>query len=674
MGCGSSSGPGSTTNTQQTTTTPPASVLNAYQGLINQATQVAQQPLQQYQGPVIAGFNPTQQTAFSEVNQAQGAALPYLNAAQTYLGAGATPVMNSVQSFSPPSLAQYQDPYTQQVTQATENLFNQQNAQQFNQANASAAAAGAFGGDRQAVLEAQMAQQQQLAEAPTLANIQNQGFTGAEQELNTQQNLQLQGASASDWLAQNAAGLESGLGTTAQNSLLSGANAELGAGNQEQSLQQQELNVPLAEFQQQQAYPFQVTNYLAGLVEGAGPGEGGTATTTTPGANWIGQLGGLALTGAGALENSGLFGNGSTSGFSPSSLSSVTAGSSPVYLNDQLQMAEARGGRINDTHSVLSWPRRDVGGLVPGGGGIPSLGGDDAAEVNQAMSLLDASPVGAPSTGHATLSVPQPSMGGSGASNGASSSSSSALGAVASLAPLALALLARGGEARGIPRAFADLGGVRDSNAPPVIVTDDDEDDSASTSAATPSPGPPPSKPPVPGIDMDAATSAPTPSMPAYREPRAELLPFPLVPPAGQVSDTEGSRNGAPSQGFPRMIQGPQTTGPEQRHGIAGWLANPLTQIGIGMMTSRSPTLLGNIGEGLQAGARAVNQHQQMALAKQKASQPHVDSSGSTMKLVYPDGTVLDTGLGTHGAELRWRTTLDEPLRRLQLAQSLQNG
>lgn len=672
MGCGSS-GPGSTTNTQQTTTTPPASVLNAYQGLINQGTQVAQQPLQQYQGPVIAGFNPTQQTAFSEVNQAQGAALPYLNAAQTYLGAGATPVQNSVQQFNPQTLSQYENPYAQQVTQATEAQLNNQNAQQFNQANAAAASAGAFGGDRQAVLEAQMAGQQQLAEAPTIANIQSQGYTGAEQELNTQQNLQLQGASASDWLAQNAAGLETGLGTTAQNSLLSGANAELGAGTAEQSLQQQELNVPLAEFQQQQAFPYQVTNYLAGIVEGAGPGEGGTATTTTPGANWIGQLGGLALTGAGALENSGLFGNGSTAGFSPSSLSSVTAGSSPVYLNDQLQMAEARGGRIGNTHSVLSWPRRDVGGLVPGGGGFPSLSGDDAAEVNQAMSLLDASPVGAPSTDHATLSVPQPSMGGSAASNGASSSSSSALGAVASLAPLALALLARGGGARRFPRAFADSGGVRDSNAPPVIVTDDDEDDSASTSAATPSPGPPP-KPPVPGIDMGAAASASTPSMPAYREPKAELLPFPLVPPAGQVSDAEGSGSGAPSQGFPRMIQGPQTTAPEQPHGIAGWLSNPLTQIGIGMMTSRSPTLLGNVGEGLQAGARAVNQHQQMAFAEQKASQPHVDSSGSTMKLVYPDGTVLDTGLGTRRAELRWRTALDEPLRRLQLAQSLQNG
>jgi hypothetical protein len=655
MGCGSSSGPGSTTNTQQTTT-PPASVLNAYQGLINQGTQVAQQPLQQYQGPVIAGFNPTQQAAFSEVNQAQGAALPYLNAAQTYLGAGATPVMNSVQSFSPLSLTQYQDPYTQQVTQATENLFNQQNAQQFNQADASAAAAGAFGGDRQAVLEAQMAQQQQLAEAPTLANIQNQGFTGAEQELNTQQNLQLQGASASDWLAQNAAGLESGLGTTAQNSLLSGANAELGAGNQEQSLQQQELNVPLAEFQQQQAYPFQVTNYLAGLVEGAGPGEGGTATTTTPGANWIGQLGGLALSGAGALENSGLFGNGSTAGFSPSSLSSVTAGSSPVYLNDALQMAEARGGRINDTHSVLSWPRRDVGGLVPGGGGFPSLGGDDAAEVNQAMSLLDASPVGAPSTDHATLSVPQPSMGGSGASNGASSSSSSALGAVASLAPLALALLARGGGARGFPHAFADtdptgnVGGSDSDSEGPSPALGQDPGDLGDLQVSAQSPG---VSPPVPaGIDMNAAASHGAAS-----------------PDAGFPSATSAS-----AQGFPRLIQGQQATPDEAAHGIAGWLANPLTQIGIGMMTSRSPALLGNIGEGLQAGARAVNQQQQMALAKQKASQPHVDSSGSTMKLVYPDGTVLDTGLGTHAAELRRRTALDEPLRRLQLAQSLQNG
>ncbi len=197
------------------------------------------------------------------------------------------------------------------------------------------------------------------------------------------------------------------------------------------------------------------------------------------------------------------------------------------------------GGRIAPygPQSVLSWPRRDVGGLVPGGGGFASLSSDDAAEVNQAMSLLDASPVGAPSTDHATLSVPQPSMGGSGASNGASSSSSSALGAVASLAPLALALLARGGGARGFPRAFSDGGGDQEggSDDGPSPALGQDPGDLGDLRVQVQSSG---ASPPVPaGVDMDAAASHGT-----------------AAPDAGFPSAT-----GAPRQSFPRLIQGPQT-------------------------------------------------------------------------------------------------------------------
>lgn len=90
-----------------------------------------------------------------------------------------------------------------------------------------------------------------------------------------QQNLQLQGLEGNSWLAENAAAQESGLGNEAQNSLLSGASSELQTGALEQQLQQEELNVPEEQFLQQQAFPYQATDYLAGLVEGAAPGEAG---------------------------------------------------------------------------------------------------------------------------------------------------------------------------------------------------------------------------------------------------------------------------------------------------------------------------------------------------------------------------------------------------------------
>jgi hypothetical protein len=74
-------------------------------------------------------------------------------------------------------------------------------------------------------------------------------------------------------------------------------------------------------------------------------------------------------------------------------------------------------------------------------------------------------------------------------------------------------------------------------------------------------------------------------------------------------------------------------------------LSDPLIQIGAGMMASKSPLVLSQLGEGLEAGARSA-----------QANVPHIDSSGDTLRLVYPDGRILDTGLATSQAGRgRWQ-------------------
>jgi hypothetical protein len=473
---GSSGGQNSTVTS---TTSPPPQVLSAYQNLINQGTAVSQLPLQQYQGPTIAGFNPTQQAAFSEVNQAQGAALPYINAAQQYLSAGADNPFSQVMTWSPSNLSQFENPYTQQVTQTTQNLLNQQNAEQFNQANAAAASSGAFGGDRESVLESQMAQQQQLAEAPTLAGLQSQGFTTAAGLLGQQQNLQLQGLEGNSWLAENAAAQESGLGNEAQNSLLSGASSELQTGALEQQLQQEELNVPEEQFLQQQAFPYQATDYLAGLVEGAAPGEGGTSTTTSPGPSLVGQIGGLGLTGLGLANQYGLFGSGnslagsglSSEGFLPGDAGLADLGYTPASAFAGGLTAMRRGGRA-------SFPtlRRDIGGFVPFVSGLgdsastgvtTGLSASDMADVNQAIALSGASPVAMPPPGGHPLPIATPNVvsSGAGAGNSGSSSASSLMSLLPVAAEAAMMFMRRGGSAAkrlvpsrahtGFPRAFA---------------------------------------------------------------------------------------------------------------------------------------------------------------------------------------------------------------------------
>ncbi len=127
-------------------------------------------------------------------------------------------------------LSTYFNPYQQQVTQATQNLFNQQNAQQLAQVRGNAASQNAYGGDREAVAEALTAQQQQLAEAPTLAGIQQQGFSQAQGELNTEQQIEQQRQAAERNLALGAGNLGLGAGTSAGQLGLGAGQLGLGAG------------------------------------------------------------------------------------------------------------------------------------------------------------------------------------------------------------------------------------------------------------------------------------------------------------------------------------------------------------------------------------------------------------------------------------------------------------
>lgn len=327
------------TNTATTTSGPPPQVLQAYQGLTGAATNVAEQPLSQYGGPMVAGFTPAQQQAFGTIGNSQGIGTPYINSAAQEFGAATAPLYNTV--------GNYESPYTSAVTSSLGNLFNQQNAQQLEQVAGNATLANAYGGDREAVAQALTAQQQGLAEAPTMANTLQQGYQTA-----------LGANEAQDWLSSQAGFGVAGLGTQAQNQALTGASAELQAGGLEQQLAQENLNIPYEQFVQQQAYPYQQLGFLAPIVEGTGSLSGGTGSTTTPGQSALSQLTGLGLTGLGAY---GLYNN--LSG------ASNAVGSIGTDAVDAYNGLAKQGGRIHRAGGGgLSLP------IVPGmGNSVPEI-------------------------------------------------------------------------------------------------------------------------------------------------------------------------------------------------------------------------------------------------------------------------------------------------------------
>jgi len=119
-----------------------------------------------------AGYIPAAASMNVGAQNLIGASLPNYSQAEYYGAMGAQPLSATIGSLM--------SPYTQDVVNATQNQFNNQNAQQSQALLGQAIQAGnAFGGDRAGIAQAELANQQQLAQAPVIANLYNQGFQTA---------------------------------------------------------------------------------------------------------------------------------------------------------------------------------------------------------------------------------------------------------------------------------------------------------------------------------------------------------------------------------------------------------------------------------------------------------------------------------------------------------------
>lgn len=310
---------GGGTNTVVQNSSPPANVMAAYDTVMNQAQGVASQPLQQYQGPLVAGFTPDQQTAMGTINNSQGIASPYLNQAQQYIQNSAAPI--TPQSFNPQAIAQYENPYQNDVINSSLALMNQQDAQQQQGLVGNAISSGAWGGDRASVAQGILGGQQALARNSTIAGLNSQNYQQALAEFNNQQQTGLNAAATNASLNAQAGYGEANLGTTAQNSALTGASAQLQSGALQQQLAQENLNVPYENYLQAQSYPYQSTQFLANIAEGIGGASGGSSSTTSPSPSGISQVAGLGLSGLSLYGLSGgLKRGGSVRGYAPGGL------------------------------------------------------------------------------------------------------------------------------------------------------------------------------------------------------------------------------------------------------------------------------------------------------------------------------------------------------------------
>jgi hypothetical protein len=268
-----------TTQTTQKMEIPPE-VMARYNAVNARAETVAQQPFQAYSNNAnafVAPLTPTQQAGIQNTNMMAGAAQPFYQA-----GAGLT--AQGAQDVNPQglNLNQFYNPYTQSVADTTlRALQQQQGIERSSLVNPQTARS--FGGDRSGIVAANLARQQDLATAQSMAPIFQKGFADSLAAAQQQQGVGLAAQQANATRALQAGAQFGQLGTGAQQAGLAGAQAQQAAGQTEQQTQQAGLQALYNQWQQQQAYPFQLTQFLSNIATGTGALSGNTTSGTQSG-------------------------------------------------------------------------------------------------------------------------------------------------------------------------------------------------------------------------------------------------------------------------------------------------------------------------------------------------------------------------------------------------------
>lgn len=269
---GGGGGGGSSSGTQVQIAREAPEVESRKLALYDEAARLAQRPvtLPQYQ---VAAPTSLQQQAFQ-------------SAAQT--GIGAPQVQSGISSiqaglgsaFAGPNISQFFNPYQSYVTD--EIARRGQMAQ--NQLAGQAVQAGAFGGGREGVQQAEL----QRATQQNIGQAQAAGFQTALGAAQQQQGLQAQ------------TGLQAGqalLGAGAQQQAMAQGDIQsmIQAGGIQQQLAQQALDAA-RQSQLQQAYePYQRTEFLKGIMTNLPTTQSSITATTAPGSNPLSQAAGAGL-------------------------------------------------------------------------------------------------------------------------------------------------------------------------------------------------------------------------------------------------------------------------------------------------------------------------------------------------------------------------------------------
>jgi len=244
--------------------------------MLGRSLALSYSPYQGYGGQRLENFSDLQNQSFGSIGSMQapgqtGTATNYANQAGL-AGLGAT------QKWIDPGVASsYMSPYMQNVVDIQNRELQRSGQIQQNMNQAKAVQAGAYGGSRHGLVDAE--QQRNLMQQ--MNDNQNAGLQSAYTTGMGQFNQDRSGALAGAGVANQAAGV---LGTLGQNQLqnqMGIATLQNQFGAQQQSLGQLGRDYDYESFQQQQQWPYQQLNFANSILRGYPLNGNSTQTTTT---------------------------------------------------------------------------------------------------------------------------------------------------------------------------------------------------------------------------------------------------------------------------------------------------------------------------------------------------------------------------------------------------------
>ena len=270
---------------------------------------------------ILADLTQDQKDALALARQGIGSFKPFLDTAQQALTTGLGTTQQAINQLdavrgapTQADLDPFMNPFQQSVIDATLSELDKQGALAQTQLSDQAQRAGAFGGARMGVQEAELAGNLQDARARALAQLNLQNFAQAQQGLATQRERERLAALGIGGLGQQQAALGQGFASLGQQAQALGqqdVSQLLGIGGVQQQFAQQQEDVKRRNILEPLMQPYQQLGFLSDIYQGAPTSAqvlttGGGGTGASPLQQAIG-VGIGALSGIAGLKKLGVF-------------------------------------------------------------------------------------------------------------------------------------------------------------------------------------------------------------------------------------------------------------------------------------------------------------------------------------------------------------------------------